>query len=196
MIGAIGVIGVVIAVPGAGAGAVVAVAGADPADRVVPMAVGAVTVVMAMAGMAAATLEVPRPIPVVLPMTPAVEARLDKWLWCVRLFKTRSLAATACNTGRILVNGQPAKPARTVRPGDLIVAPIAGLTRTVKVIAPLESRIGAKLVPKYLEDLTPAEEFQKPHEQFIAAPGRRPKGSGRPTKRDRRVLSSFFGDPE
>lgn len=119
--------------------------------------------------------------------------RVDKWLWSVRLFKTRTLATEACDAGRVQVNGQPAKPARAVRPGDTIIAVIHDLTRTVKVRAVLESRVGAKLVPDYMEDLTPPAEFERAREKFIAA-GQRPKGAGRPTKRDRRILSSFFGE--
>lgn len=129
-------------------------------------------------------------------MIPATEVRLDKWLWSVRLFKTRSLATEACAAGRVQVNGHLAKPARAVRPGDIVIAAVAGLTRTVKVLAPLKSRVGAKLVPQFLEDLTPAEELTKPRDTTSAAPGQRAQGSGRPTKRDRRVLNSFFGDEE
>jgi ribosome-associated heat shock protein Hsp15 len=127
---------------------------------------------------------------------PATEARLDKWLWCVRIFRTRSLATAACQEGRIQVNQQPAKPARSVRPGDLITAEQGGLTRTLKVRGLPDSRVGAKLVPHHLEDLTPPEELAKPRERQFTVPGYRPKGAGRPTKRDRRVLTRFFGDPE
>jgi len=136
-----------------------------------------------------------RPRLLLLRMTPETEARLDKWLWSVRLFKTRTLAIEACTGGGVLVNGQPAKPARSVRCGDVVVASVAGVRRTVKVLAPLSKRVGAKLVPQYIQDLTPAEEFAKPRERELGA-GHRPKGAGRPTKRDRRVLGSFFGDPE
>jgi len=108
---------------------------------------------------AAAAVRVAMPQPP--QVTPATDLRLDKWLWCVRLFKTRTLATEACTTGRVHVNGQPAKPARSVRPGDTINADIAGVQRTFKVLALLPSRVGAKLVPQFLEDLTPAEEFAK-----------------------------------
>ena len=118
--------------------------------------------------------------------------RLDKWLWAVRLYKSRSLATDACHGGKVRVNGQPAKPARAVRPGDVIIASTGDLTRTVKIIGLLKSRVGPKRVPEYLEDLTPAEEYAKPRERSVAPVGSRPKGSGRPTKRDRRILDSFF----
>lgn len=121
------------------------------------------------------------------------EVRLDKWLWGVRLFKSRSLATAACHGGKVKVNGLPAKPARTVHPGDLITAGIGEMTRTVKVIALLEARVGAKLVSQFLEDLTPPEEFERQREKTFAPVGLRPKGAGRPTKRDRRIHDSFFG---
>ncbi len=127
-------------------------------------------------------------------MEPTATTRVDRWLWSVRLFKTRTLAAEACDAGHVRVNGHPAKPARSIRPGDTIIATIHDITRTVKVLAIVEKRIGAKLVPTYLDDLTPAAEFEQAREKFLAPAGQRPKGAGRPTKRDRRILSSFFGE--
>lgn len=121
------------------------------------------------------------------------EVRLDKWLWAVRLFKSRSLATEACHGGHVKVNGLPAKPARAVRVGDLIVAATGELTRSVKVTALLEARVGAKLVAQYLDDLTPPEEYEKRRERELAPAGLRPKGAGRPTKRDRRILDNFLG---
>lgn len=118
--------------------------------------------------------------------------RADRWLWAVRLYKTRSLAGAACEAGHVQINGHPCKPARTVRPGDVLNALTGEINRTVKVIGVLESRIGAKLVPQYLEDLTPAAEYAKPREKSFAPIGLRPKGAGRPTKKDRRMLGSFF----
>lgn len=119
--------------------------------------------------------------------------RADRWLWAVRLYKTRSLASAACNAGHVQINGHPCKPARSVRPGDVIQALAGEINRTVKVLAVLENRIGAKLVPRYLEDLTPPSEYEKPKEKSVAPTGQRPKGAGRPTKKDRRLLGSFFG---
>jgi ribosome-associated heat shock protein Hsp15 len=126
-------------------------------------------------------------------MQDSTEVRLDKWLWAVRLFKSRSLATEACHGGHVKVNGVPAKPARAVRIGDMIVAVTGELIRSVKVTALLEARVGAKLVPQYLEDLTPPEEYAKRREAELAPIGLRPKGAGRPTKRDRRVIDSFLG---
>ncbi len=128
-------------------------------------------------------------------MDPMSAVRADRWLWAVRLFKTRSLATRACAAGKVQINGLPCKAARDVRAGDTLVASLTGITRTVKVLAVLESRVGAKLVPRYLEDQTPPEEYAKLREKKTLVPeGHRPKGSGRPTKRDRRILQSFFGE--
>ena len=126
-------------------------------------------------------------------MEPTATTRVDRWLWSVRLFKTRTLATRACNAGHVQVNGQAVKPSRAVRPGDLVNALQGEITRTVKVLAVLERRVGAKVVAQYLEDLTPQSEYEKPREKLLAPAGLRPKGAGRPTKRDRRVLTSFFG---
>ena len=121
-----------------------------------------------------------------------VADRLDKWLWAVRLFRTRALATDACRAGSVEINETPAKPARTVRPGETIVVHQGVIRRTLKVIAAPRSRVGAKLVPLYCEDQTPPEEFARakaqPVQQFLA----REKGSGRPTKRDRRLLDQLF----
>ena len=134
----------------------------------------------------------------VLPRLPKMDVRMDKWLWSVRLFKTRSLAAEACAAGKVRIHGQPVKPARSVHPGEqLTVAltiPSGVLTRTVKVVGLIDKRVGAKLVPNYLEDLTPAEELAKLSEKPALAEGYRPPGAGRPTKRDRRILQSYFGE--
>lgn len=118
--------------------------------------------------------------------------RLDKWLWAVRLYKSRSVASEACQEGHVTIAGLPAKASRNVQVGDTIRAKTGDLTRTVRVTALLEKRVGAKLVSQYLEDLTPPEERQKPAEKnFLPVPFR-PKGSGRPTKKERRTLDKFF----
>lgn len=185
-------IAAVIGVATAEAGAVGAVAAAEAVDAAT---VAAVVVAVAGPPRAAANPPPAAAVPPV-PAMPATEARLDKWLWCVRLFRTRTLATNACQEGRVQVNQQPAKPARAVRPGDLVIAKQGDLTRTLKVIGLPDSRVGAKLVPHYLEDLTPPEELAKPRQPDTFMPGYRPKGTGRPTKRDRRILTRYFGDPE
>ncbi len=125
-------------------------------------------------------------------MESAQSVRMDKWLWAVRLFKTRSQAAAACAAGKVQVNEQPAKASRSVKISETIVAATGELTRTVKVLGLLEHRVGAKLVPQYLEDLTPPEEYAKQKEKDFRPLLLRPKGSGRPTKKDRRSIEGFF----
>ncbi len=122
--------------------------------------------------------------------------RADRWLWAVRLYKTRSLAGAACEAGHVKINGHPCKPARTVRVGDVLNAFAAEIQRTVKVLGVLENRVGAKLVAQYLEDLTPAAEYEKAREKQFTPAGIRPKGAGRPTKKERRTLGTFFGTEE
>ncbi len=129
-----------------------------------------------------------------LPPEPIAPVRMDKWLWSVRLYKTRSLAASACSGGKVHIQGQPVKPARSVRLGEIITAVTGDITRTVKVIAVLEHRVGAKLVSHYLEDLTPASEYAKPREPYFRPVALRPKGSGRPTKKERRQIERLTGD--
>ncbi|MCC6233046.1 MAG: RNA-binding S4 domain-containing protein, partial [Verrucomicrobiales bacterium] len=121
--------------------------------------------------------------------------RIDKWLWAVRLFKTRTLAADACRGGHVRVNGEIAKPAREIRPGDVLSARTGDLTRTCKVLAVLEKRIGAALVPQYAEDQTPAAEYQRVRERAQNAAASRAPGAGRPTKRDRRQMQAWLDLP-
>ena len=117
------------------------------------------------------------------------EVRMDKWLWAVRLFKTRSLAIEACHNGRVCIQGAPVKPSRTARVGDVITLSLEGLMRTVRVLRPIERRVAASQAADCLEDLTPAEEYQRAREaRTDGGFNPRPKGSGRPTKRDRRAM--------
>lgn len=118
------------------------------------------------------------------------EIRIDKYLWAVRLYKTRSLATEACKGGHVRVEGHNVKPARPVRIGDIISVRLPALTRTVKVLALAEKRVGPKLVADLIEDQTPASEYLK-QLQTKAAP-RREKGAGRPTKKDRREIERFL----
>ena len=118
--------------------------------------------------------------------------RIDKWLWAVRIFRTRSLATDACRAGSVTINGQPVKPSREVRGGVIIVARQGLIRRTLKVLGVPASRVGAKAVAVYCEDQTPAEEFAQARRQRVQQLLARAKGSGRPTKRDRRLLDRFF----
>jgi len=125
-------------------------------------------------------------------MEPTTDVRIDKWLWAVRVFKTRSQAAAACRAGHVKVAGQAVKPAHDIKIGEIITAVAGPITRTMKVLRCLEHRVAGKLVPQFMEDLTPAEEYQKrlaPAQQPLLV---RPKGSGRPTKRERRQLHPFL----
>jgi ribosome-associated heat shock protein Hsp15 len=113
------------------------------------------------------------------------EVRLDKWLWAARVFKTRGIAADACEGGKVDVNDQAAKPAKPVRAGDVVrVSLPQGRRRILKVAAPGERRGSATLARTLFEDLTPPE----PPRTRLAPPPRREPGAGRPTKRERRIL--------
>jgi ribosome-associated heat shock protein Hsp15 len=125
-------------------------------------------------------------------MNPASEVRIDKWLWAVRLYKTRTVAAEACKAGHVKVGGQPIKPSRDIRLGETIEAKTGEITRTVRVLGLVEQRIGAKLVSQYLEDLTPASEYEKLRLPSFRPLFWRPKGSGRPSKKQRRDWESLF----
>jgi ribosome-associated heat shock protein Hsp15 len=118
--------------------------------------------------------------------------RLDKWLWAVRIFKSRSLASDACRAGSVAVNELTAKPARDVRPGELVTVRQGLVLRTLRVVGVPASRVGAKLVPNFCADLTPREELEKGRERSVQDLLAREKGSGRPTKRDRRLLDQMF----
>ncbi len=119
-------------------------------------------------------------------------ARLDKWLWAVRLFRTRSLATAAIHAGSVKINDLPAKPAREVHPGETITVRQGLILRTLRVVGVPPSRVGAKLVAEYCADLTPPGEFEKAREQRLQHFLAREKGSGRPTKRERREIDRFF----
>ena len=121
--------------------------------------------------------------------------RIDKWLWAVRVFRTRSLATDACRAGSVTVNGQPAKPARAVHPGERVVVRLGLIHRTLEVRAVPRSRVGAALVAGYCTDHTPPEEYERARAQRVQQLLARAKGSGRPTKRDRRRLDRLFGAP-
>jgi ribosome-associated heat shock protein Hsp15 len=119
--------------------------------------------------------------------------RIDKWLWAVRLFKTRALAADACKAGSVDIGGHAVKPARDIREGETVLVKQGLILRTLRVTGIPKSRVGAKLVATYCEDLTPPSEFEKVKEQRVQQILARAKGSGRPTKRERRALDRVFG---
>ena len=119
--------------------------------------------------------------------------RLDQWLWAVRVYKTRSISAAAIKAGHVQVNARPAKPSHEMQAGEKVDAAFGPMTRTLRVIAVPASRVGAKLVPDYAEELTTPEEFAKrlPPEPNLLPPGFRARGDGRPTKRDRRAIDEL-----
>ncbi len=123
------------------------------------------------------------------------KVRIDKWLWSVRIYKTRNLATEACRKGRILVNGMEAKASREARIGDIILVRKLPVIFTYKVTALAEKRLPAKLVPEFLLDMTSVEELNKlkVSDSFFT---RREKGSGRPTKKERRLLDNLLDNAQ
>ena len=116
------------------------------------------------------------------------DIRIDKWLWAVRIFKTRSLASDACRTGKVKILDQAVKPSRDIKTGEIIAISMAPIIKTVKVVAPLANRVSAKLVAGYMEDLTPESEYRKLKRPEEGGFEFRERGLGRPTKRERREI--------
>ena len=124
--------------------------------------------------------------------TDMADARLDKYLWAIRAFKTRTDATDACKGGKVKIGGVNAKPSKEVKPGEILQVRKGTVTYTYKVLQPLERRVGAKLVPEFAENLTPASELEKlrtPVETFFVT---RDRGAGRPTKKDRREIEEAW----
>lgn len=120
------------------------------------------------------------------------EARIDKWLWAARIFKTRTIAAEACKKGRISINGAQAKPARMIKAGDTIQVRKPPVTYSFKVLQAIEKRVGAKLVPEVMENVTTPDQYELLEMNRISGFIDRARGTGRPTKKDRRDLDDFF----
>lgn len=120
--------------------------------------------------------------------------RLDKWLWAVRIFKTRSDAADACRTNKVLVNGSYVKPSREVRVGDTVTVKKMPVVYSYRVVALVSSRQPAKEVPNYAENLTPQEELDKLFVPKLTIFVQRDRGTGRPTKRERREIDSLMDE--
>ncbi len=119
------------------------------------------------------------------------EVRIDKWMWAMRIFKTRTIATEACKKGRVSVGGAIAKPSRTIKVGDIIQVRKPPVTYSFKVLALTENRLGAKLVPEYMENVTPRSELDLLEVVKISGFVDRRKGLGRPTKREGRDLARF-----
>lgn len=120
------------------------------------------------------------------------KVRLDKWLWAVRQYKTRSIATTACDQGKISVNDQPAKASRILKVSDIVSVKRTGLTRTLKVVQLTTNRMAAKLVTEFCEDLTPLADIEAFKSRITRISIYRDPGTGRPTKQERRALDDFF----
>jgi len=123
----------------------------------------------------------------------ATAPRMDKWLWAVRAFKTRTQAAEACRRGRVTIGDLAIKASRDVRIGDVIVVKHSDITRTFKVLQWLERRVDAATARGYAEDLTPESEYLKRRERNFQPIVFRAKGAGRPTKKERRAIDEFNG---
>ena len=122
----------------------------------------------------------------------ATGIRIDKYLWAVRLYKTRSLASEECKKGKVMINGMNVKPSRELKEGETIQLRRPPITRSYKVIALAENRMAAKIVPEFMVETTPASELEILEIQKNMSIYNREPGTGRPTKKERRDLDDFF----
>ena len=122
------------------------------------------------------------------------ETRIDKWLWAMRVFKTRTVATDACKKGRVTMNGVAVKPSRAIKEGDVIDVKKPPITYKFRVLKLAQNRLGAKLVPEYLENITPQSQYELLEMTRISGFVDRRKGLGRPTKREGRELERFTSD--
>ncbi len=125
-----------------------------------------------------------------------MEARIDKWLWAVRIYKTRTIASDACKKGRVSINGAQVKPSKTVREGDTVQVKRPPVTYTFRVLQAIENRVGAKLVPDMMQNITPQDQYDLLEMNRIGGFVQRAAGLGRPTKKDRRDMVDFISDSE
>lgn len=119
------------------------------------------------------------------------EARTDKWLWAARIFKTRSIAADACKNGRVMVNGTNVKPSRPLKVGETVHVKKPPVTYSFKVLKAIEQRVGAKLIPEIYENVTDPKQYEILEMSRISGFVDRARGTGRPTKKDRRAMEAF-----
>ena len=120
------------------------------------------------------------------------EARIDKWLWAARIFKTRTIAADACKNGRVMVNDTNVKPSRMVKVGDKVSVRKPPVTYSFKILKAIEQRVGAKLLPEIYENVTTADQYELLEMIRISGFVDRQRGTGRPTKKDRRAMDAFL----
>lgn len=119
-------------------------------------------------------------------------ARIDKWLWAARIFKTRSIAANACKNGRITINGVNVKPSHMIKSGETICVKKPPIIYSFKVLQCIEQRVGAKLIPQIYENVTDAKQYEMLEMSRISGFVNRARGTGRPTKKERRSLDAFI----
>ena len=119
------------------------------------------------------------------------EARIDKWLCAARIFKTRSIAADACKNGRVMVNGTNVKPSRPLKVGETVHVKKPPVTYSFKVLKAIEQRVGAKLIPEIYENVTDPKQYEILEMSRISGFVDRARGTGRPTKKDRRAMEAF-----
>ena len=119
-------------------------------------------------------------------------ARIDKWLWAVRIFKTRSIAADAIKNGRVTIQGMGVKPSRMVKAGEIVSVRKPPITYSFKILKTIEQRVGAKLIPEIYENVTPADQYELLEMNRISGFINRQRGTGRPTKKERRALDEFI----
>lgn len=124
------------------------------------------------------------------------EARIDKWLWSARIFKTRSLASDACRNGRVTIMGVSVKPSHMVKAGETVSVKKPPITYTFRILKPIEQRVGAKFLPEIYENITPAEQYELLEMTRISGFVNRARGTGRPTKKERRSLDVFIEESE
>lgn len=122
------------------------------------------------------------------------EVRIDKFLWAMRIYKTRSIATDACKNGRITMNGVQLKPSRTFHVGDTFSVRKGPITYTYRILQLCQNRLGAKMVPEYLRDITAPEQLELLELARLAGQSGRDRGTGRPTKKDRRDIETFMSD--
>ena len=124
------------------------------------------------------------------------EARIDKWLWASRIFKTRSIAADACKNGRVTIGGVNVKPSRMVKVGETVSVRKPPITYSFRILKTIEQSVGAKLLPEIYENVTAPEQYELLEMTRISGFVDRARGTGRPTKKDRRSLDAFISEME
>lgn len=119
-------------------------------------------------------------------------ARIDKWLWAARIFKTRSIAADACKNGRVTIGGVNVKPSHAIKVGETVSVRKPPITYSFRILKTIEQRVGAKLLPEIYENVTPPDQYELLEMNRISGFVDRARGTGRPTKKDRRAMDAFF----